>query len=102
MRSPVSASPNGGWSRAFDDPITLPDGGEIVTLKDAADYVMTLPKADQKLDEWQTAIGCLIGAAEGRDFLLHARVAVLRALNRHGSATSRPRRKSAKVFRIVR
>jgi hypothetical protein len=34
-------------------------------------------------DEWQTAIGCLIGAAEGRDFMMHARIGVLLALNRN-------------------
>jgi hypothetical protein len=33
---------------------------------------MKLPKAEQSLGQWQTAIGCLIGAAEGRDFLMHA------------------------------
>jgi hypothetical protein len=54
-----------------------------VTLRDAAGYIMKLPKAEQDLEEWQTAIGCLIGAAEGRDFLMHARVGVMRAINRH-------------------
>lgn len=44
---------------------------------------MKLPKADQAAADWQTAIACLIGAAEGRDFLMHARVGVLRALNRN-------------------
>ena len=29
------------------------------------------------------ATGCLIGAAEGRDFVMHARIGVLRALNRN-------------------
>jgi hypothetical protein len=48
---------------------------------------MKLPKAEQKLDEWQTAIGCLIGASEGRDFLMHARIGVLRALNRNVERT---------------
>jgi hypothetical protein len=33
--------------------------------------------------EWHTATGCLIGTAEGRDFLMHARIGMLRALNRH-------------------
>jgi hypothetical protein len=28
---------------------------------------MKLPKVEQDLEEWQTATGCLIGAAEGRD-----------------------------------
>lgn len=83
---------NGGWSRPFDDPIPVPDG-YLVTLKDAADYVMKLPKAEQSLVEWQTAISCLIGAAEGRDFLLHARIGVLRALNRNVERVFNPDRK---------
>jgi hypothetical protein len=38
------------WSRAFDDPIPLPRGRQLVTLKDAAEYVQKLPKAEQLLD----------------------------------------------------
>jgi hypothetical protein len=49
----------------------------------AAYYIQSLPKTEQKAEQWQTAIRCLIGAAEGRDFLVHARIGVLRALNRH-------------------
>jgi len=45
------------WSREFDDPIPLPDGGQLVTLEDAAAYIMKLPKAEQDLEEWQTATG---------------------------------------------
>ena len=60
-----------GWARPFDDPILLPGGRELLTLRDAADYIMKLPKVEQQLDEWQTAIECLIGAAEGRDFVMH-------------------------------
>jgi hypothetical protein len=37
------------WSRSFDDPIPLPGGRQLVTLKEAADYVMALPKAEQAL-----------------------------------------------------
>jgi hypothetical protein len=58
-------------------------GRQLVTLEDAAGYIMKLPKAEQDLKEWQTAVTCLIGAAEGRDFLMHARIGMLRALNRH-------------------
>jgi hypothetical protein len=70
-----------GWKQSFDDPIPLPDGRQLVTLKDAADYIVKLPTAEQNLELWQTAISCLIGAAEGRDFMMHARIGVLRALN---------------------
>jgi hypothetical protein len=76
-------SSDSGWNRRFDDTISLPRGRQFVTLKDAADHIMKLPKAEQDLAEWQTAIRCLIGAAEGRDFLMHARIGVIRALNRH-------------------
>jgi hypothetical protein len=71
------------WSRAFEDPIPLPDGRQLVTLQDAADYIMKLPKGEQQLEEWQTAVACLIGAAEGRDFVMHSRIGVLRSLNRN-------------------
>ena len=64
-----------------------------MTLRDAADYITKLPKAEQQLDEWQTAIGCLIGAAEGRDFLMHARIGVMKALNHHVVRTFNPDRK---------
>ena len=71
------------WSRRFEDPIMLLDGRTLSTLREAGDYITNLSKAEQDLEEWQTAIGCLIGAAEGRDFLMHARVSVLPALNRY-------------------
>ena len=71
-----------GWSRKFEDPITLPNGKTLVTLKNAADYIMKLPKAEQKHEKWQTAIEVLIMAAEGRGPLMHARIGVMQDLNR--------------------
>jgi hypothetical protein len=53
-----------------------------VTLRDAASYIMKLPKAEQKLEAWQTATEPMIMAAEGRGPLMHAGIAVMRALNR--------------------
>jgi hypothetical protein len=75
------------WSTPFEDPIDLPKGRQLVTLQDAADYVMKLPKAEQSLPEWQAATEALIMAAEDRGPLMHARVGVLRALNRHVERT---------------
>ena len=75
--------PAAAWARPFDDAILLPGGRELLTLRDAADYIMKLPKADQDLEEWQTSVSCLIGAAEGRDFMMHARIGMLTALNRN-------------------
>jgi hypothetical protein len=84
---------NPGWKRRFDEPIPLPRRRQLVTLKDAADYIMKLPKAEQDAREWQTAVRCLIGAAEGRYFMMHARIGMLRALNRHVERVFDPDRK---------
>jgi hypothetical protein len=40
-----------GWQREFEDPIPLPDGRKLLTLKDAADYIMKLPKKESDLSE---------------------------------------------------
>jgi hypothetical protein len=40
-----------GWQRKFEDPIPLPDGRKLVTLRDAADYIMKLPKMESDLPE---------------------------------------------------
>jgi hypothetical protein len=63
-----------GWQRPFEDPIPLPGGRQLVTLQDAAGYILKLPKAEQNLGEWQAATEALIMAAEGRGPLMHARV----------------------------
>jgi hypothetical protein len=72
-----------GWGRPFYDPISLPGGRQLITLKDAAAYITKLPKAAQNHERWQTAINCLIMAAEGRGPLLHAQIGMLQALNRN-------------------
>lgn len=69
-----------GWSHRFDEPIALPRGGALVTLEDAARHIMALPKTQQRQPAWQLAARILIAAAEGRDFPMHARIAVAKAL----------------------
>jgi hypothetical protein len=58
--------------------------------------VMKLPKAEHETPQWQTAGECLIGTAEGRDFLMHARIGMLRALNRHVERAFDPSRKDGR------
>jgi hypothetical protein len=60
----------------------LPDGRKLITLKDAADYVMKLPKSESDLPEWQMAIEMLMSCFRGGDAML-ARIGVKKALNRH-------------------
>ena len=71
------------WSRAFDDPIPLPRGGQLITLKDAANYIQKLPKAEQDLEEWQAAVEALLLVVELDGPTMMARIGTLRALNRH-------------------
>jgi hypothetical protein len=82
------------WSRKFDDPIPLPGRKPILTLRDAARYIMPLSAKDKKSDAWQAAIEALLMAAEERGPIMHARIGVLRALNRHVVREFTPSRKS--------
>jgi hypothetical protein len=53
-----------GWSREFYDPIPLPRGRQLVTLKDAGTYITELPKGEQQAPEWQTAMQALLLVVE--------------------------------------
>jgi hypothetical protein len=70
------------WSTAFDDPVRVSNKRELLTLQEAADYIMQLPEDAQHEAHWQTAIETLIHAAEtGGGWVMFARIAMLRALN---------------------
>ena len=69
------------WSTPFDDPIILPDGRKLLTLKDAANYITKLPKKESDLPEWQAAIEVLMLCSRGGHAML-ARIGVMRALTR--------------------
>ena len=91
------------WSRRFDEAILLPDGGALLTLRDAGEYVAALPKADQAKTHWQTAAHELMMAAECGGILMLAEIAMRQALV-HGRPQSAPatRKKAAKKYRIIR
>jgi hypothetical protein len=71
------------WSRRFDEPIPLPRGRQLITLKDAANYIQKLPKAEQDLEEWQAAVEALLLVVELNGPTMMARIGMLRALNRN-------------------
>ena len=81
------------WSRRFDEPVPLPDGRQIVTLKDAGAYIMKLPKAEHGAPEWQAAMEALILVAENGGPTMLARIGVMRALNRRVERVFNPDRK---------
>jgi hypothetical protein len=68
------------WSRQFFDPVVLPDGRVLRTLRDAADYI-TKPEHDRA--HWQTAMRVLLLSVEhgqdGADPVM-ARIAISQAI----------------------
>ena len=77
------------WSTPFEDPIVLPDGRQLLTLKDAADYITKLPKKESDLPEWQAAIEALMLVARSGPMMI-ARIAVMKALTVTSSGSSIP------------
>ncbi|UGV24717.1 hypothetical protein E0H22_02860 [Rhodopseudomonas boonkerdii] len=67
------------WSDRFSDPIQIPDGSRIETLRDAGAYIARLPNCEYKTDVWRTATHLLIEAAEGTVSIELARFAILQA-----------------------
>jgi hypothetical protein len=57
-------------------------GRQLITLRDAADYIMSLPKKESSLPEWQAAIEVLM-LVSGSGPTMMARIEVMKALNRH-------------------
>jgi hypothetical protein len=91
------------WSARFDEPIILADGRKLTTLRDAANYITGLPKAEHAAAEWQTAMEVLPLVAEKNGPTMMARIGMMRALHRIGAkVVPAPRQKRAKAFRIVR
>ena len=87
------------WSTPFPSPIH-----GLETLRDAANYVTKLPKAEQAKPHWQDAVEHLIKAAEGEPaWLMFAEMFMLKALH-HGrpEPVKEPRQKVVKRFRIVK
>ncbi|MDE5452755.1 hypothetical protein GWE18_07710 [Bradyrhizobium sp. CSA112] len=60
-------------------------GRRLVTLRDAIRHISeTVPKSEHDHPKIQHAATCLAGAAEERDFVMHARIAaVIQALKRN-------------------
>ena len=69
-------------SRRFEDPVSLPDGRTLVTLRDAGKYITGLPKAEHEAPEWQAAMEALILVATSGGPTMFAS-GIMRALNHH-------------------
>jgi hypothetical protein len=51
-------------ARRFDDPIALPDGRVLRTLRDAGNYVAAFPKTKHARPEWRLAAAMLMQTEE--------------------------------------
>ena len=94
------------WSRRFFDPIDLPGGRQLATLRDAANYVTALSAIEHDQPHWRSAIEVLILSAEhgqsGADPMF-ARIAMLSALNAgRSSEPPPPRHKAPKKYKLVK
>jgi len=88
--------PDIGWHRTFHDPIPLPSGGELITLRDAANFITKLPKREHDAPAWRTAITALMLVAEHGGDMMLPRIGIMRAL--YPSETKpTPGRKRAKI-----
>jgi len=71
------------WDQFFSDPVPTPDGIDLKTLRDAGAYISKLRKSEHEATEWQTAMHCLIQAADHNGPIEFARMGMMQALGRH-------------------
>lgn len=69
------------WDLTFPEPIPLPRGKLLVTLRDAGAYVAALSANQHDSAVWQTAIDCLLLAADHGGPVEFARLAMHKALH---------------------
>jgi hypothetical protein len=69
-----------------------PKGDQLITLRDAGDYITKLPKAEHDSKAWQTAMHVLIQAADHG----FARIGMMQALYPKGEPVYSPRSKEPK------
>jgi hypothetical protein len=83
------------WSLRFAEPIVLPNGSKLATLRQAiAHLVNTIPPTERSLPVVLTAAEMLANAAGQHGPVEFARIATLQALNRHAVRTFNPDRET--------
>ena len=68
------------WDLKFPEPLVVPGRRPLVTLRDAATYILKLPKTEQDEVRWQKAIHCLIQTADHGGPKEFARLGVVQAI----------------------
>ena len=78
------------WDLKFPEPIPMPQGKPLVTLRDAGAYVTSLPLKIHDAKAWQTAMECLLLAADKGGPIEFARLAMEKALRPKPEPVYRP------------
>lgn len=81
------------WDKSFDEPIRLPSGKLLNTLREAGEYIASLPAKVHAQPKWQTAMSVLIAAAEGGPTTF-ARIGLMQAIMPRVEAVYDPKRKT--------
>jgi hypothetical protein len=89
------------WEQLFFDPIELPDGRVLRSLRDAGEFIQSLPKATQDRPDWQVAVRAFLLVIECNGDPMLARIGMMRALSSGKPMEPQPRRKSAKRYRVL-
>jgi len=72
------------WDQGFAEPIVLDDGSKLSTLREAIAHLgKIIPQSEHDMPDVQTAADLLTKAAEHGGPVEFARIATLRAINRH-------------------
>ena len=84
------------WDQRFFEPIVLPDGLKLASLRDAIVHLVnTIPSSERAMPIVLTAAELITSAAEHGGPIEFARIATLRAINRHVERLFDPSRKEA-------
>jgi hypothetical protein len=82
---------NGGGASRFAEPIEMPSGVKLASLHDAiVDLVNTVPSSERGTPVILTAADVITSAAKRGGPFEFARIATLRALNRHAERVLNP------------
>jgi hypothetical protein len=83
------------WHRKFDEPIELPDGRKLRTLKEAIAWLAKdIPKSEHTMPKVQAAARMVTEAAENNGPMIFARIGMMQAINRHRVKEFDPPRKT--------
>jgi hypothetical protein len=82
------------WSRRFEEPILLPDGRKLRTLREAINWLAKeVPKSEHKIDKVQAAAHLVMRAAEHGGPMIFAQMGMMQAVHRHHKRVFNPDRK---------